>query len=117
MLSGLSVTLDYLSYLYIYKLIVSDNKYGFDLPAISVCTERHVFFDKHKVIQYFDLKQKYDEWKENVSQVFQNEKLKCDPILMDLSRITLKESYLSSHSYWPCSLLEAERNHNLSEFF
>ena len=65
-LSGLSLTLDYLSYPYIYKLIVSDNKNGFDLPAISVCTERNVFFDKHKVIQYFDLQQKYEEF-ENIS--------------------------------------------------
>ena len=58
-LSGLSATLDYLSYPYIYKLIVSDNKYGFDLPAISVCTERHVFFDKHKIIQHFGVSEKF----------------------------------------------------------
>ena len=109
-LSGLSVTLDYLSYPYIYKLIVSDNKYGFDLPAISVCTERHVFFDKHKVIQYFDLQQKYDEWKGNVSQVFQNEKLKCN-------RLMVFPSHSRNRNYWPCTLLEAEQNHNLSKFF
>ena len=104
MLSGLSVTLDYLSYPYIYKLIVSDNKYGFDLPAISVCTERHVFFDKHKVIQYFDLQQKYYEWKENMSQIFQNEKLKCNDLM-------IYPSHSRNHNYWPCNLLEAEQNH------
>ena len=106
-LSGLSVTLDYLSYPYIYKLIVSDNKYGFDLPAISVCTERHVFFDKHKVIQYFDLQQKYDEWERNVTILFQKYDNYCN-----------KMNYVSkSDNYWPCTFLETENNHNMSLFF
>ena len=108
-LSGLSVTLDYLSYPYIYKLIVSDNKYGFDLPAISVCTERHVFFDKYKVIQYFDLQQKYEEWEQNVSQNFQNQKIDCNQISVG--------TYWYDHTYWACTLLETVYNHNLSEFF
>ena len=57
--SVICVTFDYFSYPYIYSLIVSDNNRGFDLPAISLCTERNVFFDKTKVNQYFNLTEKY----------------------------------------------------------
>ena len=110
-LSGLSVTLDYLSYPYIYKLIVSDNKYGFDLPAISVCTERHVFFDKHKVIQYFDLQIKYDEWKHNKSEIFRNENNKC---IDEYTGFESKGTHFSIHRY--CSFLNFEFNYNLSLF-
>ena len=39
-----------------------NNKYGFDFPAISVCTERHVFFDKHKVIDKYNLSEKYEKY-------------------------------------------------------
>ena len=56
------LTTEYLCYPFIYKVIVSDNKYGFDFPAISVCTERHVFFDKHKVIDKYNLSEKYEKY-------------------------------------------------------
>ena len=111
-LSGLSVTLDYLSYPYIYKLIVSDNKYGFDLPAISVCTERHVFFDKHKVIQYFDLELIYDEWKQNVSEEFEIQKKFCKSLINDVHPGSLYD-----RNFYNCFYLETEFNYNLSQFF
>ena len=57
--SVICVTFDYFSYPYIYSLIVSDNNRGFDLPAISLCTERNVFFDKTKVNHYLNLTEKY----------------------------------------------------------
>ena len=51
---GLSITSHYLSYPYVYKITIADNKNGFDLPPISVCTEPNVFFDTHKVMNYLD---------------------------------------------------------------
>ena len=54
--NAIDMTFDYLSFNYSYKLIVDDdNKEGFDLPQISVCTENTILFDKNKVIQYFDV--------------------------------------------------------------
>ena len=117
-LSGLSVTLDYLSYPYIYKLIVSDNKYGFDLPAISVCTERHVFFDKHKVIQYFDLQQKYEEFMRNKEQEYEKNfeiclqeyaKVKSTDPFTDLFGNEIKTAI--------CQTLDIDFNYNKSLFF
>ena len=53
--SGFDVIIDYLSFGFDYKLIVLDNsENGFDLPAISVCTESHVLFDKRKVVKHFN---------------------------------------------------------------
>ena len=117
-LSGLSVTLDYLSYPYIYKLIILDNKYGFDLPAISVCTERHVFFDKHKVIQYFDLQQKYEEfmrikeqeYEKNFEICFQEwSKIESEDPLYDFMANEIKTTI--------CQTLDLDLNYNKSLFF
>src|SRR6266446_5598876 len=57
------VTFDYLSYPYVYKLNVSDNKHGFDFPNISICTERDVFFDKQKIQNYFNLFNEFNAYK------------------------------------------------------
>ena len=57
---------DYLNFDYELKLIVSKNDRGIDLPAISVCTESNVLFDKKKVLQYFDLSQKYSRLENKV---------------------------------------------------
>ena len=48
--SGFELTSDYLEYRFEYKLIVSDNNNGYDLPSISVCTETQVMFDTKKAI-------------------------------------------------------------------
>ena len=115
-LSGLSVTLDYLSYPYIYKLIVSDNKYGFDLPAISVCTERHVFFDKHKVIQYFDSQQKYEEFKKINEDLLHNNWRDCLVKFENLSiNGNMRMQYLRKR--YKCQTLDIEYNYNMSLFF
>ena len=52
---------EYLKFGYELKLIFSNNNRGIDLPAISVCTESNVLFDRRKVIQYFDLSREYSE--------------------------------------------------------
>ena len=64
--NAIDMTFDYLSFNYSYKLIVDDNKEGFDLPEISVCTENNILFAKSKVIQYFDVE---NEWQRNVIEV------------------------------------------------
>ena len=53
--NAIDMTFDYLRFEFSYKLIVDDNREGFDLPEISVCTENNVLFAKNKVIQYFDV--------------------------------------------------------------
>ena len=64
--NGIDMTFDYLSFNYSYKLIVDENKEGFDLPEISVCTENKILFTKIKVIQYFDIE---NEWQRNIIKV------------------------------------------------
>ena len=46
--NAIDMTFDYLRFEFSYKLIVDDNKEGFDLPEISVCTENNVLFAKIK---------------------------------------------------------------------
>ena len=53
----------YFRYKYRYNLIVEDNNEGFEWKPMSVCTESKVLFDKHKVVQYGDLFEKYSEYK------------------------------------------------------
>ena len=73
--SGFDVTSDYLSYPFEYKLIVLDNKYGFDFPSISVCTENNVLFDKRKIIEHFGL---HTQWKEFEKIMFEEFKQNID---------------------------------------
>ena len=75
--SAVSMTFDYLSYPYIYKLIVSDNNRGFDLPAISFCTERNVYFDKNKINNYFNLSEEYKRYEREFQKLFEQEFVKC----------------------------------------
>ena len=51
---------EYLKFSYELKLIISNTNRRIDFPAISVCTESNVLFDKKKVFQYFDLTQEYE---------------------------------------------------------
>ena len=60
--NAIDMTLNYLRFIYSYKLVVDDSKEGFDLPEISVCTENNILFAKSKVIQYFDIE---NEWQRN----------------------------------------------------
>ena len=59
--NAIDMTLDYLRYNYSYKLIVDDNKEGYDWKQINFCTETNVLFGKSEVIVYFDLE---NQWKE-----------------------------------------------------
>ena len=64
--NAIDMTFDYLRFEFSYKLIVDDNKEGFDLPEISVCTENNVLFAKTKVIQYFDVE---NIWQKKIIQM------------------------------------------------
>ena len=76
--SGYDVTSDYLSYPFEYKLIVLDNKYGFDFPSISICTENNILFDKRKIIEYFELNTKWKEFEKILFEEFQQTVNECD---------------------------------------
>ena len=80
--SAALITKDYLSFPIVYNLMVTDNRDGTDLPAISVCTDRHVLFDKLELIKYLGLKQKYLEHKEKYKKLFGGRKLivKCNSL-------------------------------------
>ena len=71
LLSAMQVTFDYFQYPFEYKLIVSDNKYGFDLPSISVCTETNVLFVKNKVIENFYIHYQRKQLLNSVSNEFE----------------------------------------------
>ena len=64
--NAINMTFDYLRFEFSYKLIVDDNKEGFDLPEISVCTENNILFAKTKVIQYFGVE---NEWRKKIIEV------------------------------------------------
>ena len=64
--NAIDMTFDYLKFEFTYKLIVDDNKEGFDLPEISVCSENNVLFAKTKVIQYFGVE---NEWRKRIIKI------------------------------------------------
>ena len=76
--SGFDVTFDYLGFPFEYKLIVLDNKYGFDFPSISVCTENNVLFDKQKIIEHFDLQKQWNQFGNNLMEELQQNINSCN---------------------------------------
>ena len=60
--NALEKSLDYLNFNYNYKLIIDDNRRGIELPAIWMCTDSKVLFDKHQVLNYFDMNSDYSEF-------------------------------------------------------
>ena len=119
-ISGISVTFDYLSYPYIYELIVSDNKRGFDLPAISFCTERNVFFDKNKVIAKFNLSEKYEEYKRINEEFYELKHKKCvEDINKKIEQEEKDGTYhrLGEPGHYVCDYVKIQQNFNLSQFF
>ena len=69
--NAVDMTFDYLNFNYSYKLIVDDNKKGFDLPMISVCTENNILFAKTKVIQYFGVNYFWEMYGMDVKILFE----------------------------------------------
>ena len=75
---------DYFTYPYQFKLIVGDNKDGFDVPQITVCTKQGIIINKQRIIEYFDLKLVYDEYvnkskikqKNNIDNCLKKKKLR-----------------------------------------
>ena len=83
--SGYKVTSNYLGFPFEYKLIVSENKYGFDFPSISVCTENNVLFDKRKIIEHFGLQIEWNDY---------------DNILFDEFKQSIDECNQTIHNYF-----------------
>ena len=68
--NAIDMTFDYLRFEFTYKLIVDDNKEGFDLPEISVCTENNIIFTKTKVIQYFGVDHEWQMYRIEVKKLY-----------------------------------------------
>ena len=83
--SVIDVTLNYLKFPFEYKLIVSDNKYGFDFPSISVCTENNVLFDKRKIIEHFGLQIEWNEFKNILFEEFKQSIDECNQTIQNYS--------------------------------
>src|ERR1700761_8102777 len=58
----LEITVDFLHYPYVYKFSVETSK-GLDIPPITICTERDVFFDKTRFEKHFNLSDDYESYK------------------------------------------------------
>ncbi|CAG2170640.1 unnamed protein product [Oppiella nova] len=64
---GFEITTDFLHYPYVYKFDVKPSE-GLDLPPITICTERDVFFDKTPFVRHFNISQKYESYKLSAKQ-------------------------------------------------
>ena len=84
--SVLDVTLNYLGFPFEYKLVVSVNKYGFDFPSISVCTENNVLFDKRKIIEHFGLQIEWNTFENNLFREFKQSIDECNQTIQNYSR-------------------------------
>ena len=123
--NALDVTKNYLNYPYIYKLVVSDNRDGFDLPRLNLCTEKNVKFDISKIINYFDILQEIDNHWEQVSEVYEEIKDHYQDYF-DNFRMDNYEKYLNHMEPFVSGLnfnkinidiLESVRNYNFSRIF
>ena len=86
--SGFSLTSDYLGFPFEYKLIVSENKNGFDFPSISVCTENNILFDKRKIIEHFGLHIEWNEFDYKLSEEFWRAIDKCNQTIQNYINTT-----------------------------
>ena len=96
---------DYLGFKYRYNLIIEDNSKGFEWKPLSVCTESKVLFDKHKVIQYFNLFEIYSKYKIGV-----NKKL-----LKDYDRLKLEKSRVAD--YFESIYPSYKNRNNIEDYF
>src|ERR1700733_11206620 len=101
---GIEVTKEYFSYPYVYRLSVKPSE-RLDLPPITVCTERHVFFDKTKIIQYFNISHEYESYKQITEQ--------NETELIKRCHNDLKGIYYSH----VCNLLSGYKSYLLSKFY
>ena len=105
-INALDVTVDYFDYKYEYKLLIGDNKNGFDLPPISVCTEINVFFDKQKIIYSFEVNQELINYERRVDKEFNEIVNKCLYFVIRSGKLDLT-----------CDYMDNMRNYNVNRFF
>ena len=100
--NAIDMTFDYLRFNYSYKLIVDDNKEGFDLPEISVCTENNILFAKTKVIQNFKIDKEWQTYRLEVKQFY--EKIGSGEIeekcINELENYYLEDNQLAESLKW-----------------
>ena len=106
--NGIIIIIDYFDYKYDYKLMVIDNRDGFDLPQISVCTENNVFFDKQKIIHKFSVYEEYSRFENDIDQNFLESFNKCE---------NYHNKKCSFDPDTDCSQLFAEKNYNISRYY
>jgi hypothetical protein len=70
------VTREYFTYPYGYRLSVESNTDGWRLPAITICTERGVYFDKQRILREF---QAFDDYQRYELGTINNKYYKCVP--------------------------------------
>ena len=58
-INAIDMIIDYLKFEYNYKLNVETSE-EIDFPAISLCTEPNVFFDRTKLVDHFDLSHRFE---------------------------------------------------------
>jgi len=104
--SVIEVTKEYFSYPYVYRLSVKPSE-RLDLPPITVCTERHVFLDKTKINQYFNLTQEYETYKQIAEQ--------NETELIKRCYNDLKGEY--TYMLFLCKLLNGYKNYLLNKYF
>ena len=104
--NAIDMTFDYLRFNYSYKLIVDDNKEGFDLPEINVCTENNILFAKTKVIQYFGVENDWNFYQIEAKKhyiAYEDKTLRSD---LDIEETCIEElrdyqaSFMSIYDSW-----------------
>ena len=75
-ISAFYETLDYISFPYNYKLIVSDRTQQ-EIPAISFCTKNNVIFDRNKINQFFKISHEFEKWVNITKIIFKNKFYYC----------------------------------------
>jgi len=98
---GIEVTKEYFSYPYVYRLSVKPSE-RLDLPPITVCTERNVFFDKSRINRYFNVS--LESNKQQVNNEMNKVLKACEAIWKSTDCIQLNDfviyNYFMNQFYW-----------------
>ena len=75
--SSILLTIDYFEFHYNYKLTIVSNNNELEIPAISFCTHNNQYFDKRKIIEFFNLNQLFNEYNNKTELQFEKYFLDC----------------------------------------
>ena len=105
---GLEISIDYLSYPYIYKLEIKSSN-GLSLPAITICTESNVLFDKSRINKYFNLSNQYIKYEEIAIQKANEIYKQCMDSYFIYDKIEIKNII--------CNEIKNSKNYFLNKFY